>query len=59
MPQAIPATEAAMSANLTERESDLAARLGKLRDASARPKIENGGMIGETLNFISAHVRRC
>lgn len=45
-----------MSAKLSERESELAGKLGRLQGAKARPSIENGGMIGEALNFISAHV---
>jgi hypothetical protein len=45
-----------MSSELTDKEKALAGEVAALQDATARPKIEGGGMLGETLNFISAHV---
>src|ERR1700680_2419581 len=44
-----------MSEQLTEKESELAGRVHKLQDASKRPTLTGGGMVAETLNFISAH----
>jgi uncharacterized protein (DUF2249 family) len=45
-----------LSSELTDKEKALAGQVAVLQDATARPKIEGGGMVGETLNFISAHV---
>jgi hypothetical protein len=45
-----------VSNELTDKEKALAGRAAALQDTSARPKIEGGGMLGETLNFVSAHV---
>jgi hypothetical protein len=41
---------------LTDKEKALAGQAAALQDTTARPKIEGGGMLGETLNFVSAHV---
>jgi len=45
-----------VSNELTDKEKALAGQAAVLQDTTARPKIEGGGMLGETLNFISAHV---
>src|ERR1700733_11964482 len=45
-----------MSEPLTAKESELAGRVHKLLDARKRPMLTGGGMLAETLNFISAHV---
>jgi hypothetical protein len=45
-----------VSNELTDKEKALAGQAAALQDTTARPKIEGGGMLGETLNFISAHV---
>lgn len=45
-----------MSNELTDKEKALAGQAAALQDTTARPKIEGGGMLGETLNFVSAHV---
>jgi chromosome segregation ATPase len=45
-----------MMSKLTEKEMALAGRVIALQDTSARPRINGGGMMGETLNFISARV---
>ncbi|MHB8267476.1 hypothetical protein [Bradyrhizobium sp.] len=45
-----------MSSELTDKEKALAGQVAALQDAPARPRIQGGGLVGETLNFISAHV---
>jgi len=41
---------------LSEKEIALAGRVIALQDSSTRPRINGGGMMGETLNFISGRV---
>ena len=41
---------------LTDKDRALAEKIIKLREASGRPMIEGGGMVGDTLNFVSARV---
>lgn len=45
-----------MPDDLTNAEKELASRVGKLRDAAARPQVDGLGMLGDGLNFLSAHV---
>lgn len=41
---------------LTKKEVALAGQLAALHDTSTRPTIAGGGMLGDALNFVSAHV---
>jgi hypothetical protein len=45
-----------MRNGLTDKERLLAGQVAALHDTTARPRIESGGMVGETLNFIAAHI---
>jgi hypothetical protein len=45
-----------MSESLTAKEGELAGRVHRLQDTRKRPMLTGGGILAETLNFISAHV---